>query len=206
MRKIFLLILLTPLLAQAQSIHTLIDIVPKYDAPYCTQYDKEEIPKFYERYSKNKLMATIEDTTGIEKNVIYAEILDRDAQLRLDSGLVRNHLLKKGERLFASDPHTGFFAYFAEAFVIDVNAFYGIIVEKVMVKDEKLTSEKYFCTINRDGRLIDKVSVLKSPVIDQSPDEPTKACIKNNSQIEMLAPSGKQILFQIDPTGKISTP
>lgn len=206
MRKLLISLLLFPLLSlgQKRSVDVLIDVVPRFDAPYCSQYDPEEVEKFYGYYPKNKLMADITDTTAIEKNVIYAEILDRDAQLRLDSGLVKNHLLKPGERLLGSDSHTDFFAYFGEAFVIDVNGYYGMIVEKVAVNNGKLTSEKYLCTVSREGKLIDKYTVLHSPEKGQTIEIPVKVCIKDNTTIELTLSSGSTKKLTISNQGKIS--
>jgi hypothetical protein len=205
-RFILLLFFALPIGAfgQNRTINTLIDIVPKADIPYCTEYTPDDAEKFKGDYPKNKLMATMEDTTAIEHNVIFAELLDRDAQLRLDSGIVRNHLLRSDERLLGSDSHSDFFAYFGEAFVLDQNAFYGIIIEKVMVNEGKLSSEKYFCTMTRDGKLIDKISILKSNEKDADTDLIKKACVVNKNELQLISASGKTRLFLIDVSGRIS--
>lgn len=199
-----LTLLLLPAFASAQSrsIHSLIDITPRYQFPYCTEYPADEIEKFNTYYPKNKVMATIEDTTAIENNLVYAEILDRDAQLRLDSSLVRNHLLKPGERL-QNESGADFYAYFADAFVIDINAFYGIIIEKVMIREGKLTSEKFFCTLNRDGKLLDKVSILRSP--SPTSKDHVKACIRSAAAIDLLDSNGSAKTLTIGPSGKIES-
>lgn len=206
MKKLLLIVLFLPTYAwsQKRSVDDLIDVIPRFESPYCTSYSEEELEKFKSYYPKNKLMSNNEDSTATEQNIVFAEILDRDAQLRLDSGLVKEHLVQAGERLISSDSHTDFFAYFGDAFVIDANGYYGMIIEKVIVNEGQLTSAKYLCTMTREGKLIDKIEILHSPEKNQSTEIPKKACIVNSSLIELESYSGKIVRLNISAEGKVN--
>ncbi len=210
MQKLVLFIFFTSLIhftgtAQTdRSIHALIDKVPLKQLPYCSSYTTEEIEKLNQNFSSDKVIAQNEDTTLNDHALFYENILDRDPELKLTETLLKKHLLLADEQLTTNTATGNYTIYYGEAFVIDQPSYYALIIEKLSISNGHLTSEKYFCTITREGKLIEKIKVLSAVNEKSNSDSPVKICVNADQTFLLTYTNSQQKKYQVSATGKIT--
>ena len=187
-----------------RSIHALIDKVPLKQLPYCSSYSVEELEKLNQTYLQNKIIAQDEDTTQSDQALFYENILDRDPELKLTETLLKKHLLFADEKLTTNTTTSNYNIYYGEALVLDQPSYYALIIEQLSISNGHLTSEKYICTINREGKLIEKIKVLSAGNNKLNPDSAVKLCINADQTFQLTYTKSQQQKYQVSANGKIT--
>jgi hypothetical protein len=95
----------------------------------------------------------------LKDSVEYGRPIEKDSIKRLADVVVKRYLLFKGESLYRADPYdTIRYNFYPVLFCIATPKYYGVIVERYLASAEG-TSEKFYCTINLQGRLINRIRI-----------------------------------------------
>jgi hypothetical protein len=149
---LFVLLSIQSYSQKENSFSEFLNLFPKAELPLCIEYPDSTL-------SFEELPEEFQDSTGSRIQVVDG-ILEKDSSLAIPDKFVLKYLLGDSESLYYQDEFdTSKYFYSPVCLVYKTHNFYGLVYEKQFWINYYSFSEKYFCSFNRNGKIISKVLI-----------------------------------------------
>ena len=224
-----LLLVISPFLVFGQKAGPFTSFLKKFKPttlPICVDYSHQEQIYFGAIYHTDTIYADDAGSTEFELVDVMVESgnYEKDTTLLLTQAAVKKYLLPNSAHIFTINPESGDTLYstpvgeylnsdfYAISRVLNTNRYYGVIYERIFYVSGIKSSEKYFCTISKQGNFISRIRiasfVYSGTGIGSSgvrvPWFPhQQGCIKKNSTIAFPSDYNQETLYKISADGSI---